>query len=260
MAKRKIAEDDGVFPPVDRMFYEEVSTNIMSILRQYADSFEQVGIDEAYLDVTKKVNGSFEEAGRLAQRIVDEVKFREKITVSIGVAPNKLVAKIAADFRKPTGLTVVTPQQTQSFLAPLPVDRLLGVGKKTSEKMETLGIRTLGDLSRFDVQKLVASFGKTLGTYFHYDALGVDDSPVSEKGKAQPVSRISTLKEDTRDISVVMSSVEALCENIFTNLKQRGLEFKTVSVIVVLKDMSLHSRSRTFESPILHLDFFMKTV
>ncbi|MBS7614422.1 DNA polymerase IV [Candidatus Bathyarchaeota archaeon] len=260
LAKRKLAEVDAVFLSVDRLFYEEVSNNIMSILRHYADSFEQVGIDEAYLDVTERVNGSFEEAGKLAQRIMDEVKLREKITVSIGVGPNKLVAKIAAGFRKPNGLTVVTPQQTQSFLAPLPVDRLLGVGKKTSEKMETLGIKTIGDLSRFDVQKLIATFGQTLGTYFHYAALGEDDSPVLEKGKAQSMSRISTLKEDTRDIATIMRSVGALCEDIYTSLKQKGLEFKTVSAIAVLKDMNVRSRSKTFESPVSHLELFRKSV
>ncbi len=189
-----------------------------------------------------------------------EVKSREKITVSIGVGPNKLVAKIAADFKKPNGLTVVEPQQTESFLAPLPIDRLFGVGKKTSEKMETLGIKTIGDLSRFDVQKLIANFGKTLGTYFHYAALGLDDSPVSEKGMAQSVSRISTLREDTRDVAVIMNKIEILCEDIYINLSQMGIEFKTVSAVAVLKDMSVHSRSRTFESPVPNLELLTNTV
>jgi len=260
LAKRKLAEVNAVFLPVDRSFYEETSNNIMSILRHYADSFEQVGIDEAYLDVTEKANGSFKEAQRLAQRIMDEVKSREKITVSIGVGPNKLVAKIAADFKKPNGLTVVEPQQTESFLAPLPIDRLFGVGKKTSEKMETLGIKTIGDLSRFDVQKLIANFGKTLGTYFHYAALGLDDSPVSEKGMAQSVSRISTLREDTRDVAVIMNKIETLCEDIYINLSQMGIEFKTVSAVAVLKDMSVHSRSRTFENPVPNLELLTNTV
>ena len=238
LAKRKLLHADAIFLPVDRVLYEEVSTNIMSILKNYADPFEQVGIDEAYLDVTERVHGSFEEARRLAQEMKDEVKSQEKITFSVGIGPNKLVAKIAADFLKPNGVTVVKTEQTQSFLAPLTIDRLLGVGKKTNERMKSLGINTIGDLARYDAQKLIEIFGEKLGAYFHNAALGIDNSPVKGRHKIKSVSRISTLKEDTRDLVVIMNKVKVLYENIYTYLIQKELKFKTVSVMAVMKDMS----------------------
>ena len=254
LAKRKLLHADAIFLPVDRVLYEEVSSNIMSILKNYADPFEQVGIDEAYLDVTERVHGSFEEARRLAQEMKDKVKSQEKITFSVGIGPNKLVAKIAVDFQKPNGLYVVKTEQIQSFLAPLPIDRLLGVGKKTNERMTSLGIKTIGDLAHYDAQKLTEIFGEKLGDYFHNAALGMDDSPVKERGEVESVSRISTLKEDTRDLAVIMNKVKVLCEGIYTNLIQKELKFKTVSVMAVMKDMSIRSRSKTFESPIFHLE------
>jgi len=254
LAKKKLEHVDAVFLPVDRALYEEVSSNIMSILKTYADFFEQVGIDEAYLDVTERVHGRFEEAKKLAQEMKDEVKSRQKITFSIGVAPNKLVAKIASDFQKPNGLTVVMPEQTRSFLDPLPINRLLGVGKKTNERMKSLGIRTIGDLAQYDTQKLIDMFGEKLGAYFHNAALGLDDSPVKERGEVESISRISTLKEDTRDLAIIMNKAKILCEDIYAGLVQKELKFKTVSVMAVMKDMSIRSRSKTFESPISHLE------
>jgi DNA polymerase IV (DinB-like DNA polymerase) len=182
------------------------------------------------------------------------VKSQEKITFSVGIGPNKLVAKIAVDFQKPNGLYVVKTEQIQSFLAPLPIDRLLGVGKKTNERMTSLGIKTIGDLAHYDAQKLTEIFGEKLGDYFHNAALGMDDSPVKERGEVESVSRISTLKEDTRDLAVIMNKVKVLCEGIYTNLIHKELKFKTVSVMAVMKDMSIRSRSKTFESPIFHLE------
>jgi DNA polymerase IV (DinB-like DNA polymerase) len=253
-AKKKLEHVDAVFLPVDRALYEKVSFEIMSILKSYADFFEQVGIDEAYLDVTGRVHGSFEEAARLAQKMKDEVKSRTKITFSVGVGPNKLVAKIASNFQKPDGLTVVTPEKIMGFLSALPVNRLLGVGKKTYERMESLGIQTIGDLAQYDAQKLIGTFGENLGNYFHNAALGLDDSPVKERGEVESISRISTLKEDTRDLAVIMDKIKVLCEDIYADLERKEFKFKTVSVMAVMKDMNIRSRSKTFESPISHLE------
>ena len=133
---------------------------------------------------------------------------------TVGIGPNKLVAKIACDNQKPDGLTVVKPDEVAFFLSPLPVDRLIGVGRKTAAKMEALSIRTIGDLARFDVQRLVEVFGKTLGVYFHNAAIGVDDEPVQEAGEAESISRIATLKENTRDLAVILEKTSQLTEDI----------------------------------------------
>jgi len=260
LAKRKLKDLDPVFLPVDHQFYEKVSEEIMSILRSHADTFEQVGIDEAYLDVSRKVKADFEEAGRLAKRMKDDVKAKQKLTCSIGIGPNKLVAKIAADIRKPDGLTVVRPDEVVGFLSPLPVSSLIGIGRKTERKMETLGIRTVGNLAEYDVRRLIEVFGRNLGTYFHNASLGIDNEPVHERGEAESISRISTLKEDTRDLEVIMDKTAGLCEDVHASLMKRGVSFKSVGILAVMKDMSVRSRSKTLKESTRDLQVLRRTV
>jgi len=254
LAKKKLEGVDSVFLPVDFELYERVSDDVMAILKAYADRFEQVGIDEAYLDVSQKVSGDFDAARELALRIKSDLKAHEGITGSIGTGPNKLIAKIASDVRKPDGLTVIKPEMVEGFLFSLPVDRLLGVGKKTVEKMQALGIGTIGDLARFDVQRLGEVFGKSLGTYFHFAASGVDDEPVQERGETESISRIATLKENTREMQAIVKKTDELCEDVHVSLLQREYSFKSVGIYAVLADMSVHNRSKTLETPTSDLE------
>ena len=248
LAKRRLEGTEAVFLPVDAEFYEQISNKMMNALRGYADSFEQTSIDEAYLDVTCKVSSSFEEAQALAQKMKRKVKNTVGITFSVGVGPNKLVAKIAADTQKPNGLTVVEPEEVTAFLSPLPVDHLLGVGRKTTVKLAELGVKTIGELASYDVQRLVEVFGKKLGVYFHNAANGVDNEPVQETGAAESISRISTLKENTRDLSVVLEKTDQQVEDIHRDLVQRDVSFKQVSIIAILTDLTVRSRSKTLEA------------
>jgi DNA polymerase IV (DinB-like DNA polymerase) len=260
LAKKKLKEKDAVFLPVDHEFYGEVSEQIMEILKSHADVFEQIGVDEAYLDVSQKVNRSFEEAKRLGQEIKEEVKSQQKLTCSIGIGPNKLVAKIAADIQKPDGLTTVEPEQVESFLSRLPVSHLIGVGRKTKKKMQSLGIRTIGDLAKYDVQGLIEVFGKKLGIYFHNASIGVSDEPVRERGEAESISRISTLKEDTRDLKIILEKTKQLCDEVHAKLIQRELGFKSVGIVAIMTDMSVRSRSKTLENPTNKLENLKKIV
>jgi len=260
LAKKKLENTDAVFLPVDFAFYEGISGKVMKILRSHADRFEQVGIDEAYLDVTQRTNGRFEEAKELAGKIKHELQSQQKLTCSIGVGPNKLVAKIAADSNKPDGLTIIRPEQVESFLSPLPVSRLIGVGVKTREKMQALGINTIFDLANYDMQKLIAVFGRTLATYFHNASLGKDDEPVEEKGEAESISRISTLKQDSRDLSFILEKTDQLCNEIHAAIKAEGVIFKTVGIIAITTDMSIHARSKTLENPTDDLEAMKNTV
>jgi len=260
LAKKKLENTNAVFLPVDYKFYEEISEKVMNILKGFADRFEQVGIDEAFLDVTQKTNGNFEEGRKLAERVKSEVLRQERLTCSIGVAPNKLVAKISADTKKPDGLTLVTPDQITAFLGPLPVSRLIGVGTKTRERMETLGIKTISNLSNYDMERLIAVFGKTLATYFHNASLGIDDEPVQERGEATSISRIATLKHDSRELSFIMEKTDQLCSEIHATIAKEELAFKTVGIIVIATDMSIHTRSKTLENPTDNLEVFKETV
>ncbi len=260
LAKKKLKDIDAIFLPVDKEFYKEISDSIMEILRSYADRFEQVSIDEAYLDVTNRTKRNYHEAKQLAATIKSDVFSQQKLTSSIGVGPNKLVAKIAADIQKPDGLTLVRPEQVQSFLARLPVRRLVGVGKKTEQKLETLGVRTAGQLARFDVQRLIEVFGRKLGIYFHNASLGIDNEHVQERSEPESVSRISTLKEDTRDLTVILDEAYRLCDDVHAKLLKRKLVYRSVSIRLVASDLSVYSRSQTFENPTSDLETFKKSV
>ena len=260
LAKKKLKDVNAVFLPVDKEFYQTISDNIMEILRSHADRFEQVGIDEAYLDVTERTKGNYVEAEKLAATIKGDVMTRQKLTCSIGVGPNKLVAKISADIQKPDGLTLVRPHDVTSFLSPLPVRRLVGVGKKTEKKLEALGVRTVGQLARFDVQRQVEVFGRKLGTYFHNASNGVDDETVQERNEPESLSRISTLKENTKNLAVILEEAYKLCAEVHAKLLQKDLVYRSVSIYVVAGDLSVHSRSKTFENPTSDLKTFKKTV
>ena len=249
LARRKLEGTDAVFFHVDHVYYDQISERIMQIFRGYATSLEQVSVDEAYLDVTEQVEGSFEKAKDYAQKIKADVKAQVGISFTIGVGPNKLIAKIACDSQKPDGLTIVKPEEAQTFLAPLPVDSLLGVGKKTTVRMEQMGIKTIGDLAKYDCQRLIEVFGKVLGIYFHSAANAVDNEPVQEQGEAESISRIGTLKQDTRDLAFILQKTDELTEDVFRDVTAKNLSFRQVSIYMVLVDLSSKSRSVTLEQP-----------
>jgi DNA polymerase IV (DinB-like DNA polymerase) len=249
LAKRKLEGTYPVFFRVDHEYYDQISDRIMEIFRGYASSLEQVSVDEAYLDVTEQVEGSFEKARDYAQKIKTDVKNQVGISFTIGVGPNKLIAKIACDSQKPDGLTIIKPKEAAAFLAPLPVDRLLGVGKKTTVRMEQLGIKTIGDLAKYDCQRLIEVFGKAIGIYFHNAANAVDNEPVREQGEAESISRIGTLKQDTSDLAFILQKTDELTEDIYKEVTEKNLSFKTVSIYMVMTDLNSKTRSVTLEQP-----------
>lgn len=259
-AKRRLRDAEPVFLPVDYGYYETVSEKIMNLLRAHADQFEQVGIDEAYLDVTQRTKADYEDAAALAQDIRKETVARQGLTCSIGLGPNKLVAKMAADINKPDGLTIVKPHEVAAFLAAMPVDRLIGVGSKTKERMQKLGITTIGELANYDVQRLLDAFGRKLGLYFHNASAGADDEPVQQRGEAESISRIATLKEDTCELGPILERAEVECEEVHADLIRGGFGFRTVTIIAVAKDMSVHSRSRSLDYSSDRLDVLKDTV
>ncbi len=249
LAKRKLEGTDAVFFKVDHEYYEQISDRIMQIFRGYANSLEQVSVDEAYLDVTDQVEGSFDKAKDYSQKIKTDVKLQVGISFTIGVGPNKLIAKIACDSQKPDGLTIVKPQEARTFLEPLDVDRLLGIGKKTSVKMAELGIQTIGDLATYGCPRLAEIFGKSLGIYFHNAANAIDNEPVQEQGEAESISKIGTLKQDTRDLEFILHKTDELTDFVYKEVTEKGLSFKLVSIYAVNVDLSSKSRSITLEQP-----------
>lgn len=240
--------EDAVFLPTDYEYYEEISERIMNILRGYSDAFEQASIDEAYLDISKATGGSFNIAESSALKIQEDLMRAEKMTCTIGIAPDKITAKIAADIKKPNSLTVVRPENLQNFLSPLPVSKLHGVGVKTNKRLKELNIHTIGDLAKTRVEKLVDVFGKKLGVYFYSASNGTYHESVQERDNPEQISRIVTLKKDSRDIQLLSSIINDLSNDLHQSMQQSGLWFRTVSINAVLEDLSTLTRSKSLDS------------
>jgi DNA polymerase IV (DinB-like DNA polymerase) len=215
----------------------------MVIARSYADKFEQWGIDEAFLDVSDRVSG-FVEAEALALKIKQDIRLKESLTCSIGVGPNKLIAKVASDFRKPDGLTVVRGEEAEGFLAPLAVRKLLWVGRKTEEKLKALGVNTIGDLARFDASALTSMFG-VLGWQLHLMARGLDRSEVEERVGVKSVSHETTFEEDTADPVAVLQALDELSAAVQKETLDQHLLFKTVTLKIRYENFETHTRSHT---------------
>ena len=234
---------EAVYLPPNFPLYIKVSAEIMAIARRYAGKFEQWGIDEAFLDVTGKVN-DYVEAEALARLIKQEIKDKERLTCSIGVGPNKLVAKVASDFQKPDGLTVVREEEVEVFLAPLPVRKLLWVGRKTEAKLKALGVNTIGDLARYDPTVLTSMFG-VMGLQMHLMAKGADRSEVEERVGVKSVSHETTFEEDTADAAVILQAFDTLCVEVQKETENQHLLFKTVTLKIRFEHFETHTKSKT---------------
>ncbi len=234
---------EAVYLPSNFPLYIKVSEEIMDIARKYASKFEQWGIDEAFLDVTGKVR-NYVEAEGLAREIKSEIKEKECLTASIGIGPNKLVAKVASDFHKPDGLTVVRDEEVEVFLAPLPVRKLLWVGRKTEAKLKELGVNTIGELAHFDSSVLTEMFG-VMGWQMHLLAMGIDESEVEERVGVKSVSHETTFEEDTADSAVIFEALKVLCVDVQKETESQNLLFKTVTLKIRFEHFETHTKSKT---------------
>ena len=248
----------AVYLPPNFPLYIRVSDEIMAIARKYAGRFEQWGIDEAFLDVSDKVS-SYAEVEALARQIKQEIKEKEGLTASIGVGPNKLVAKVASDFQKPDGLTVVKETEVEKFLAPLPVRKLLWVGRKTEAKLKELGVNTIGDLARYDPTALSSMFGAA-GLQMHLMAKGIDRSEVEERMGVKSISHETAFEEDTADTTIIFQALDALCEDVLKETIDQQLLFKTVTVKIRYQGFETHTRSKTLPFLTNRLRDLQKTV
>lgn len=246
-AKSKLADvPDAVFLPLDSKYYSQMSESAMLIISSYADRFEHVGIDECYLDVSERA-ASFQAARSLAQDIKNDLKKKIRLTCSIGVAPNKMLAKIASDMHKPDGLTVIEPGSATESIVPMEVGKIPGIGPKTSERLGELGVKTIGDLAEFDLFRLIEEFGKKTAAYMHNASRGIDDEPVVESGGKQQIMRIATLKSNATDSAEMYPDLYELCQSVFKTAIDRGLSFKTVGILLILDNLDNITRSKNLK-------------
>ena len=238
--------------------YIAASDGVMAILRSHSGKFEQVSIDEAFIDVTTKVSsGSTIEIEKLAAAIKKEISEKEKLSCSIGVASNKLVAKIASDFRKPDGLTIVDFGREKEFLSPLPVRKLIGVGEKTELALKELGISTIGELASMPQDFMLNEFGK-MGLYLQEAANGIDDREVEENYEIKSINRNTTFDEDTKDEALIFSAIDEMLEDAHNHLTAGNFRCKTVGIRVRFEDFETHTKEKTLTEATTDLDLIKK--
>jgi DNA polymerase IV len=237
---------EAIFVPPDFTRYRAVSRQVREILALHTDLIEPLSLDEAYLDVTENKTG-LATATRVARAIREQIRAELNLTASAGVAPNKFLAKIASDWRKPDGLFVIQPEDVDTFLLPLPVGRLPGVGKVTEANLEKLGIKTVGELRSRELQFLEERFGRH-GTRLHELARGIDLSPVTPDRPTQSISA-----EDTFERDMLLSETDPLIRRLAEKTWAASLKETRVARTVVLKlktsEFKILSRSLTPSSP-----------
>lgn len=232
----------AIFLPPHFPRYSKASEAVMAILRSHNFPFQQVSIDEAFLDISSL--GSFSSATDWAARIKHTIHAQLGLTCSIGIAPTKVVAKIASDVNKPGGLTVVEPENLFSFLAPMPVRKIPGVGSKSEAALFELGIRTIRDLAEYNTQELISRFGQSALTLQEITT-GIDIDRVEERDGVRSVSRETTFAEDTLDEQVIVATIDALAQDVCRSLADESLRGRTVTIKVRYTGFVTRTKART---------------
>jgi DNA polymerase IV (DinB-like DNA polymerase) len=239
---------------VDRKFYSKMSHLVMEILEGYADTFEQASIDEAYLDCTNKISSSSPNNITTVDQYAQEIKktIQEKcdgLLTSIGIAPTKSVAKIASDYQKPDGLTIVPVDELKNFLNSLEVERISGIGSKTQKILKKeMNIKTIGELANTDVQILIERFGKKIGTWMWQVANGEDNAQVIPRGDHISLSNETTLEKFTLDKEIIKQFLYELIDELNERIKNNKYQFRTVGIKLVRTDFSIETREKSYNN------------
>jgi DNA polymerase IV (DinB-like DNA polymerase) len=248
---------NAIFLPVQIELYEKISEEIMGIVKKYSPVYEIVSLDEAYLDISFCKN--WKEAENLGKKLKKEIFEKEKLTCTVGIGPNKTVAKLAAEKAKPDGLKVVKPDEVEKFLDPLDVDELPGIGPKTAEKLRKIGVNKIFELKKLSKEKLKEMFGK-VGERIWEGARGIDEEPVSPEEVIKSIGRQITLERDTRDAKLIFGTFEKLIKEVYEELMQNNFSFKTITVICRFKNFETHTKSETLKKPTKDFEIFKKEV
>jgi DNA polymerase-4 len=233
----------GVYLPVRMARYKEISERTFEIFRRYTPLVEPLSIDEAFLDVSGSTR-LFGSGPEIAKAIRREVREEIGLTVSAGVAPSKFLAKIASDLGKPDGLTVVPPDGVEAFLEYLPIEKLWGVGKVTLKSLSLLGLRTVGDLGRFPVGRLIKKFGKH-GIKMHLLSRGIDPRDIQTERDVKSIGREETYMEDILDAETAQRALLDLCVRVARRIRRNRCKGRTITVKVKYADFVQITRSRT---------------
>ena len=267
IAKAKLAQaSQAVFLPSDIKHYSEKSDNAMTLIRDFLDNyslsgtcsivfqpikcvkFEYIGLDECFVEVKQKVDFDFAKAKELANNLKKQIRKETGLTCSMGIAPNKLIAKIASDFQKPDGMTIVEPEEAKNFISNCNVDKIPGIGPKTTAKLFEMGIRTGGELSAFGLFRLIDAFGKKYATYLYNSAQGIDNESVKLRGSAKQIGRIITLKRDISEASEIDGELQYICKSVYNMALEQNVLFRNIGILLILNNLNNITRSKSLKT------------
>jgi DNA polymerase-4 len=248
----------GIYIPPNGRLYSQVSEDIMKMLYEFSDLVEPLSIDEAFLDITGTID-LFSSVEALGKKLKQRIYEKQKLTASVGIAPNKFLSKIASDLEKPDGLVIVTEDKVQDFLNPLDISKMWGAGKKTIEKLHRVGIHTIGDLAKFPLEILEQNFGK-LGTHFYLLSHGIDDRNVVSEYEVKSVSNEITFMEDVLDQEYLIKSLFRLSEKVAYRLRLKNLKGKTIHLKLRYQGFETITRNKTIKYLTANTDTIFQVV
>ena len=247
VAKSKLKDVRAVFLPTDIPYYQETSRNAMKIIQNYGDLFEQVSVDECYVDFTKITNSDFDDAKIFATSLQKNIKEQINLTCSIGVGPNKLISKIASGVNKPNGITVVSQDDAKNFISNCKIEDIPGVGPKTASKLNSLGIKSISDISKKNIFELRDALGYKTATFLANASNAIDYSQIKIRGTSKQIGKIVTLKKDKPEFEQIKMIGATLCASVFENLKNKRQAFKVITVILILENLQHVSISKSLK-------------
>jgi nucleotidyltransferase/DNA polymerase involved in DNA repair len=237
----------GIFVSPSFKKYSAISKQVRAIFLSYTPLVQPISIDEAFLDVTGAVK-SLQEAVEIARKIKADIKSQTQLTGSVGVAPNKFLAKLASDLNKPDGLTLITDEDKVKVLAPLPVSKIWGVGKVTEKHLHDCGIRTIGDLQQYPLDALQARVGN-MASHLRALAMGADDREVETGDESKSISSEHTFDVDTDDVEQVKRALLEQAEEVGWRLRKEHLAARTVQLKLRYADFTTLTRRKTLPTP-----------
>lgn len=240
---------EGVFVRPRMKRYVEVSGQVMGILRQFTNLVEPLSIDEAFLDITGSI-ALFGAPVQIARAIKKQIREETGLTASAGVAPNKFLAKIASDLKKPDGLVVVEQDQVEAFLRDLPIARLWGVGPKTEDRLHEMGLHTIGAIRARTQEDMTRALGSNLGAHLHALAQGFDERPVVPNWEPKSISNETTFEEDTRDRELLVQTIRRLAESVGRRLRRENYRARKVTLKIRFEPFDTHTRQTSVKRPI----------
>lgn len=236
---------EGVYVRPRMQRYAEVSGQIMEVFRRYTDLVEPLSIDEAFLDITGST-ALFGPPEKIARSIKQEIREHTGLTASVGLAPNKFIAKIASDIKKPDGFMIVQENEIERFLRELPISRLWGVGPKTEQRLHDLGFRTIGQIADANRESLIRSLG-SLGEHLYQLSHGHDERPVIANWEAKSISSETTFDEDTDDRELLLHTILELSDHVAERVRKDGCRARKVTLKLRYSNFSTHTKQQSLD-------------